>query len=185
MNKLNEVKLQAEEPIPIESGLDSSSEDKHSINEKLEDPITKAARLDNITEPMKERKQLSDKVRHSSFEQRKKSSDSNMDQKEMEEVQRIVNDYIDRIKNKLKAANKQISKLIDDQIVIGEIDGAEYEVIAVEALMERIKNVCEDEFNEEELKDIEEIFRQIGNSDYAFVENLLEFFNEPSAGNFV
>eukprot|EP01022_Parablepharisma_sp_SALTPOND_P020243 TRINITY_DN3629_c0_g1_i2.p1 TRINITY_DN3629_c0_g1~~TRINITY_DN3629_c0_g1_i2.p1 ORF type:complete len:734 (+),score=155.49 TRINITY_DN3629_c0_g1_i2:6981-9182(+) len=102
----------------------------------------------------------------------------NVDQEEIEEVQRVVNDYMDRIKRKLSSTNKRMTDLIYDYVVLGEVDGTEYQVVPMNNLMDIIKEICSTEFAEEEFKDIEEIFAQLGNSEYVFFESLLEFFGE-------
>lgn len=180
IKKLNEVKAEPEEALPVESGIDSSSEGKVS-DRLIEEQITEAAKPEthkkssSITKKM-EMKQLKEDSAHNSFEERKDSSDLNMDQEEIQKVQRVVNDYMERIKKRLRASNKKIGDLIEDHIVTGEIDGTECEVVPIEELMEIVKDISSNEFSEGELRDIEEIFKELGISDYVFVESLLEFF---------
>jgi len=106
------------------------------------------------------------------------SPESKVGQEEMEEVQRVVNEYISRIKARLDAQGLRITELIYDKVVLGEYEGAEYEVVQMEDMMKIIQDTTGDEFSEEELKDIEAVFAQLGSPECVFVESLLELFGE-------
>lgn len=98
------------------------------------------------------------------------------DQAEMEDVQRVINDYTARMKKVLDKSDTRMADLIAEKIVIGESDGAEYQLVPMPDLMEIVKSLGG--FSETELKDIEDIFAQLGTPEYVFVESLLEFFGE-------
>lgn len=163
--------------IPMGANTELITETKKPLKPELKNPLTKSGAI-------KETKQLSKDSSHTSFEKQKESADLNMDANEVEEIQRLINSYIERIKKWLHSANKKMKELINDHVVIGEIENAEYEVISVEMLMKIVRKICPNEFTVEELKDIEELFKQLGTSDYVFVENLLEFFGELTTCTF-
>lgn len=89
-----------------------------------------------------------------------------------------LKDYIARIKCRLLSVEKNLNAVLHDHIIIGELNNIEYELISLADWMELIREKCNEEFNEEELKEIEELFAQSGNSGYILVENLYEVFGE-------
>eukprot|EP00826_Nyctotherus_ovalis_P011145 TRINITY_DN12909_c0_g4_i1.p1 TRINITY_DN12909_c0_g4~~TRINITY_DN12909_c0_g4_i1.p1 ORF type:complete len:403 (+),score=89.20 TRINITY_DN12909_c0_g4_i1:789-1997(+) len=89
-----------------------------------------------------------------------------------------LKDYIARIKYRLLSIEKNLNAVLHDHIIIGEINNTEYELISLADWMELIRERCNGEFSEGELKDIEELFAQSGNSGYILVENLYELFGE-------
>ena len=108
----------------------------------------------------------------------KKNDEVIIDRKEIEEVQRLVNEYTRRIKAGLYLVNMKMADAICNYIAIGEADNSKYEIVFISDLMKIIGKYSPNEFSQEELKNIEEIFKQLGNSKYVFVESLLEFFGE-------
>eukprot|EP00826_Nyctotherus_ovalis_P040900 TRINITY_DN4066_c0_g1_i1.p1 TRINITY_DN4066_c0_g1~~TRINITY_DN4066_c0_g1_i1.p1 ORF type:complete len:280 (+),score=64.21 TRINITY_DN4066_c0_g1_i1:436-1275(+) len=82
------------------------------------------------------------------------------------------------MKGRLNASDKKMAELVSDVAIVGEVDGSEYAIIPIAELMELIRKVCLDEFTEDELSNIKEIFRQLGSAEHVFVESLLNFFGE-------
>jgi len=101
-----------------------------------------------------------------------------LEQSDIEEVQRLVEEYKNRIKQALIKTNKKIEDYINEYVMIGEIEKTEYEIVPVTKLMEAVNKICPNEFTEDELNNVKEIFNQLGNTEYVLVEDLLKFFDE-------
>ena len=116
-----------------------------------------------------------------SSEQPEKNVETEEEKKELEEeIQKVVNEYVDRIKKRMKENNISMKQLIQDKIEIGQTESQEFNVVRMQVLMEIIKNITGNEFNENELADVEEIFGQLGNHEIVIVDNLLDFFGEKA-----
>jgi len=89
-----------------------------------------------------------------------------------------IQTYIERIKHRLLSMNRSMNAVIQDHIVIGELNDTEYEIISLVDLMKVLREMCKEEFSEREYNRIKEQFKQLGDEEYVFVENLLELFGE-------
>ena len=105
------------------------------------------------------------------------------DPQEVEEVQKIVDSYVKRMKTCIESIGGKIGELIKSRTGIVESDEGHVEIIELHDLMFIIKDVCPNEFTDNEIDDIQEIFMQLGTQEYVFVESLLELFGElPEEG---